>query len=694
MTRQDVFLTRSAGVCAGGVALALYISTLAPSVGFVDSGELTVAAWGLGVPHPPGFPLYVLLTHFIAMIPVGSIAARVNFASALFAAAATVTVFVLALLLIDRTRRSPSRTDQFSARTGRKGAGAPARLVEAEPRWLAVSGALTAALLFASLRTTWAYAIVAEVYTLGVWLVVLVWVLMLRGSDGHKRSAAFIFGLAMGVHPVIALAMLPPLAVLVARDEGLEFFFTRRFVAVFLVALAGAGIYLYLPLAALQSPVLNWGDPRTPGRFWAHVSGWEYRGTVEITFAAIGGALRRLGHVLAQQFSGAHPPLALVLTAVGAGFAARRHRTVFWVLTVWIAANLLLTTWMNAGWSSDSSRETVSTGDLDAYYLPTFIACSIFAGLGTVTLFEYAHRRPHRSRALNVAIASIVAVAVLQPVVTNWRVNNRREDFVARNYVADVLRSIGSGGMLLLRDWQLSSPLMYVLAAERERPDIVALNLNLLERRWYLEAVAREHPALFTAAKNELSAFLHLVAAWENNPTAIQRDSVRRLALNQAFEDLVLSTVGSHRQQRPVYVTREVAMALDGKGYTLAKQLSATYRLVPQGLLFELRSDAQFQPPEPMTLSVGPMLDLALRLGPDHLVSQRIAPAYRDMLVNRGLYLESHGRCAQADAAFVQALLIDPQSSAAKAARARCQGRKTADTDTATRDGKTEGPRR
>src|SRR6476646_10444046 len=90
---------REASVCAGIVFLAalfLYSSTLAPTVTLVDSGELIVAAHSLGVAHPPGFPLYVMLAHLVSLVPIGSVAARVNFASALFAALASAILTLVA----------------------------------------------------------------------------------------------------------------------------------------------------------------------------------------------------------------------------------------------------------------------------------------------------------------------------------------------------------------------------------------------------------------------------------------------------------------------------------------------------------------------------------------------------------------------------------------------------------------------
>ena len=58
------------------VALVVYSWTLAPTVTLTDSGELIVAAYGLGVAHPPGFPLWVMLAHLASLVPVGSVAKK------------------------------------------------------------------------------------------------------------------------------------------------------------------------------------------------------------------------------------------------------------------------------------------------------------------------------------------------------------------------------------------------------------------------------------------------------------------------------------------------------------------------------------------------------------------------------------------------------------------------------------------
>ena len=68
------------------IAFAVYWFTLAPAVWVGDSGELIAAAHTLGIPHPTGYPLWLLLVKgFSSVVPFGSVAWRANLFSALCA---------------------------------------------------------------------------------------------------------------------------------------------------------------------------------------------------------------------------------------------------------------------------------------------------------------------------------------------------------------------------------------------------------------------------------------------------------------------------------------------------------------------------------------------------------------------------------------------------------------------------------
>ncbi len=51
---------------------SVYLLTISHGIGFGDAGTLAAAATSLGIPHPPGFPAFVILGHLFSLIPVGS----------------------------------------------------------------------------------------------------------------------------------------------------------------------------------------------------------------------------------------------------------------------------------------------------------------------------------------------------------------------------------------------------------------------------------------------------------------------------------------------------------------------------------------------------------------------------------------------------------------------------------------------
>src|SRR5437773_4527895 len=73
----------------GVAAFAVYALGASRTIYVGDSGELVTAVAVLGIPHPSGYPLYVLLGKLWTLaVPIGSIAFRMSLFSAFWAAAA------------------------------------------------------------------------------------------------------------------------------------------------------------------------------------------------------------------------------------------------------------------------------------------------------------------------------------------------------------------------------------------------------------------------------------------------------------------------------------------------------------------------------------------------------------------------------------------------------------------------------
>ena len=113
MNRRDLVV---AGVLALG-AFAVYVVTLAPDVLPGDSGEFQLAVPLLGIVHPTGYPLYLLLGRLFTLLPVASIAYRVNLFSAASAALAVGAFYLVALGMVEAitNRRSGAHYRQLVA---------------------------------------------------------------------------------------------------------------------------------------------------------------------------------------------------------------------------------------------------------------------------------------------------------------------------------------------------------------------------------------------------------------------------------------------------------------------------------------------------------------------------------------------------------------------------------------------------
>jgi len=668
-------------VCAGFVlllSLATYVLTLAPTVTLVDSGELIVAAQSLGGAHPPGFPLYVLLAHVATLLPIGSLAARVNLASAIFAALASAVVALLSaeMLLEMNPQCAAGKTSPARSRSGDQPD------ISGGAAWLAL---ITAALLLAFSRTLWSYATVTEVYTLNTLLLAIVFLLMFRwrrsvldtergfhpalerrggraphyggttspqpSQDSRLYAAACVFGLALGVHHVTVFLTLPAIAFLVYATRP-RVFAGKTLVFATLWALVGLTVYAYLPIAAARSPLLNWGDPRTLQRFWWHVTGRQFQAYFSLSPHSVGSQLATFANLTMHEFGPPWLPAALALSLAGLHALFRCGRTMFWFLLLVIAADLLYA----------STYEIAE--DKAAYFLPAFLAIILAAGCGARFLIDVARATRFR-QAAPVTGAACLLVAMLA-WAANFRFNDHHRDFIAHDYVVNILETIQPGGMLLTLDWQVYAPMLYVRTIERARLDAVVIDLNLLRRSWYFNYLEREYPRLMEQTHAQVEAFLEDLRHWEHDPTLYQRDRTLNERIDTRFTAMIVAFVGAQLRTTPVYVTQDVMLSAGVQGGRLTEALMRAYQLVPQGLVFQLFADRVFHEPAAPQLRTRGLTDGTLQFAPDDVVLLKVLPVYVTMPYNRGRYLAANGRHSDALAAFQQALALDPKFALAQ----------------------------
>ncbi|MEI6847688.1 MAG: DUF2723 domain-containing protein [Chlorobiaceae bacterium] len=176
----------------------LYLATMAPTFSFWDCGESIAAAYTLGIPHPPGAPLFLLIDRLFSMIPFFSdIGARINLVSTLASSSTVMLAYLITLRLIIFYRR----TDP----DGWNGA----------EKVSAYGGALIGALALAFSDSFWFNAVEAGVWSSSLFFTALVMWLILRWYEeepkhSHERwllLVMYIIGLSIGVHLLSLLAI-------------------------------------------------------------------------------------------------------------------------------------------------------------------------------------------------------------------------------------------------------------------------------------------------------------------------------------------------------------------------------------------------------------------------------------------------------------------------------------------------------
>ena len=417
--------------------LAVYLRTLHPSLPTGDSGELIATAVVLGVPHPPGYPLFTMVGHLFSLLPFGAIAWRVNLMSAVFGAAA-VGLVALTVYRAIQAWAEESSNDRIRP-------------------WQAACAGAIAGLGLAFSTAFWMYSIVAEVFAINSFFTALLLFLIL---EWHRQPQnlklfwifAYCCGLAASNHHTIVL--LAP-AFLVLLVSGARRLFPRVngrlrnphrigllnvLPAIPLLAL-GLVPYVYLPIAARMDPALNWGDPETLQTFIRHVTRADY-GTFSLTVqdnAERGHPIEQVAFFARYLFN-AFSPLGYLLAAAGAWWLARRRM----VEGAAILLAFLVAGPAFVGYANPFFDNEILKGVIERFYIMPSVPFALLVGFGAMQVTEALQQlAPARLHALRLAASFAVVLLLLVPVGTaaaHFATVDQSGNYVDWHFGRDLLR--------------------------------------------------------------------------------------------------------------------------------------------------------------------------------------------------------------------------------------------------------------
>jgi hypothetical protein len=448
-------LTRLAPAITGSVALVVYARTLLAGQAFGDWGEMQTVPHVLGVAHPTGYPTYILLAWLAELVPLGSVAFRANFLSAVFVAAALATLTTIAIRLDVR----PALAIAASLGTGAVG-------------------------------TVWAAATVAEVNPLHLLLCAL---LIHRALVWDERRSTvdivlggLLLGLALGNH--LLTLFVGPFIVLYVVWVGRRELLARPWIVLagLGAGLIGLSVYAYIPLAAARSPVLPYNHPTSLEGVWWLVSGEQFRGQFDfLSSAGPGTFIASLGDLRDLAFDRATPVLPL-LGLVGIGVLIVR-RTAFGLVCAGILVSggyvwanylrlehYLLVPWLVLGIGTAAALEAI----VRAVALLDHRAAADAAAAARAA--DAAERR--RVAGTGVAIVALALAVILAGL--NWMTADRSDDRSGDDYVSTTLGLLPQGAAILSY-WDASTPLWHALYVEGRRPDLLVVDdTNIVYEGW------------------------------------------------------------------------------------------------------------------------------------------------------------------------------------------------------------------
>jgi len=413
-------------------ALALYVRTLCPTVYWYDSAEFAAAAALLGVPHPPGYPLYTLLGRVYVLLVPGEPAFAVNLMSAVHGAACVGLVFLL-------QRRLGSR--RLAASCG--------------------------ALFFATGPSFWFNSSVAEVYTTGLVLGLATWLLLLDAlaacSSRRLLLSGWLGGVGFAAHMFVATMGLGYLSLVIYGASRAAAQRARILAGTALCTLVGASLYLYVPLRLSMRPALRFVETSSLGSSLWMLSGGAYKSWFLVNYDRTGRAFRVLG-LLAEQLS----DLGFVLGVVGVLWLLVTRRMLGLALLLGIAGNL----WFFFAYD---------VHDVEVFFLPSVALLSLGIGPLLTAASELLSGKALLRGLSHVTLGICLAYGVLRASLVLPTVD-RSQDRSAEQYGEAVVAALPTGALVLScalpEEWKYHAVFAYYFQKVLgRRPDVAMVTM-------------------------------------------------------------------------------------------------------------------------------------------------------------------------------------------------------------------------
>lgn len=564
----------------GILAFIFYLTTIAPSVIQIDTGELAAVQTTLGIAHPTGYPLFTILGYIFSLLPLPfSKIFQLNLLAAIYCAIAVSIFTYTSKLILDnlssfqfiKTVKVKSKKKKGLDKTQTQTVNPVFELSET----IKIIAGVFSGLFLALSKTFWFQSTSVEVYSLHLLLITLIILVLIKAfllADKDKLISkywiTFAITLALGFsNHMTTLLIIPGVAYLYFTKNGFK---TKSFKQIIFMLLIFFPIlilfYSYLPIRASQSPGLNWGNPIEWERIIRHISGQQYQVWL---FSSTEAAEKQFNYFigsLPKEFS-----LTLVIVFAGLIVSFLKARK-FFIFSIIVFISTVL------------YSINYDINDIDSYFLLAYISLSFFAVFGISQLILFTIK----SKMKTVIPISLFIILLVIQFYSSYETVNQRNNYIYQDYTKALLNSVPKNSIVFSYQWDyFISASYYFQMVENYRKDVTVIDKELLRRSWYYNQLQTNHPSLLNGIKPDVDQFLEALKPFERE----EKEKVNGNLLEMLFKKIMAGLISTNIVKHEYFIAPEI---VDGEMRRGEFQLPAGHTLVPYLFLFKVVSSSEY----------------------------------------------------------------------------------------------------
>lgn len=610
------------------IPFIVYVTTLAPGLYFIDTGELAAVCVKLGIAHPTGYPLFTILGSIFSKLPLGDYIYRLNIMCALLSSVTALVFynmmyFILTELNLNKEQEKSTRffTDEKNPLT-------------------AIIISFSGAMVLAFSSTFWNTSNSLEVYSLHVLLVVTVMFLFLKAGNSYVKGDndlkhwlifAFVLGLSFTNHLSTIFLSVGFLYLYFAVNGFSKMSFRKIFYMIvpFVLALS---VYVYFFVRG-DNTVIAWGNPVTWDNFMRHVSGKQFSVWM---FTSTGSASKQFSHfvnIYPKEFF--YIPVIIAIFGIVETFI--KQKRFFYFTLLLFVFNILYAI-------------NYDIHDIDTYFLLAFVVTSIWFALGLKFLFA-------KMKISGLAAVSLSLIIPAFSIYGNYDENNLKNSHFVKEYTNNVFSSAREKSIIMSTQWDFwVSASFYQQYVHNIRPDVIVIDKELMRKSWYLKHLRDHYPELYLRSNTEFEAYAKELFKFEKfteNYTKPKNETDKQnLMLIQTTFMNLLNSIITKNPEYAFYTTSEIE---EDKNERMMKD----YARIPEGLLFryspKMEYDSTYTEPE----------IVFTKTNETDYYHTFLMNAYYMMFLNRASFLMNFNKFEKAETLIKRALEIRPNDKTA-----------------------------